>query len=365
MTAAPAKFSFPFEALTPIVGKPTNTSLQLLQRQLFTNARAVTSPRGGGRHGHMAMLLTEADYVARTGVAFLIPEHPGPAPIPPANATAAQIAETLRVYNVAIADDDKYTRLSAELTAQILAAVNPSYLSALEDPDFGFSDVTPLAMLTHLHTEYGTMTPEELEANRFALSEPWNFDDPIEDLWRKIDNIKRVAKLGKAPITDVTAITLTLAMIEKTGLLATTTEKFRLRPSADWTMEIFRADFKLGNQERIRKLTAGSAGYHGAHNVSTVPHPLATPIATSSTSIPASAALVTPAATTPAANVVNLEGGRMYYCWTHGLSTNRNHTSATCLNKAEGHKDDATAFRMRGGNNTISAGRARRLPVPT
>ena len=365
MTSAPAKFSFPFEALTPIVGKPTNTSLQLLQRQLFTNARAVTSPRGGGRHGHMAMLLTEADYVARTGVAFLVPEHPGPAPVPPANATAAQIAEALRVYNAAIADDDKYTRLSAELTAQIIAAVNASYLSALEDPDFGFSDVTPLAMLTHLQTKYGTMTPEELETNRAALLEPWNFDDPIEDLWKKLENIKRVADLGKAPITDVTIITLTLAMIEKTGLLATTTEKFRLRPLAEWTMEIFQAEFELGNQERIRKLTAGSAGYHGAHNAtSTVPHPLATPIAAAASS-PATAAIVTPATATPVANVVNLESGRMYYCWTHGLSTNRNHTSATCLNKAEGHKDDATAFRMRGGNNTISAGRARRLQIPT
>ena len=360
-----AKFSFPFEVVTPIVGKPTNTSLMLLQRQLLTNARAVTSPRGGGRHGHMAMLLSEADYVARTGVAFIIPVHPGPAPLPPVNATAAQIAETLRVYNEAIADDDKYTRLSAALTAQILTAVNASFLSALEDPDFGFSDVTPFAMLTHLHTEYGTMTPEELETNRAALSEAWNFDEPIEDLWAKLANIQRVATLGNVPIPDITVITLTLNMIEKTGLLATTTEKFRLRPVTEWTLPLFKAEFKLGNQERLRKLTAGSAGFHGAHNATSVPHPLATTPGRVMTPPLSSAAIVTPASANPATNVVNLEGGRMYYCWTHGLSTNRNHTSATCLNKADGHKDDATAFHMRGGNNTISAGRARRLPVPT
>ena len=213
------------------------------------------------------------------------------------------------------------------------------------------------------------MTPEELEANRDALSEPWNFDDPIEDLWDKIGNIKRVAALGQAPLTDVTIITLTLAMIEKTGLLATTTEKFRLRPVAEWTLDNFHAEFELGNRERVRKLTAGAAGFHGgAHNATTVPHPLANPVtpASGTASPSASAALVTPAGSTPAAaNVVNLDGGKMYYCWTHGLSTNRNHTSATCLNKAEGHKDDATAFKMKGGNNAISAGRARRLPVPT
>ena len=49
----------------------------------------------------------------------------------------------------------------------------------------------------------------------------------------------------------------------------------------------------------------------------------------------------------------------MYYCWTHGLGKNRNHTSATCNNKAEGHKDEATADNMLGGNNKIMSARAR------
>ena len=341
------KFNFPFETLTPIEGKPTNTTLQLLQRQLYTNARAVDSPRGGGTHGHMAMLLGDAEYLARTGVPFLVPVHPGAAPDAAVGATAAQIAEAIRVYNQTLADVTLYNRLSAALTAQILTAVNASFLSALEDPDFGFSDVTPRAMLEHLRTEYGTMTPEELERNRAALSDPWNLDDPIEDLWAKIANIQRVAALGHVPIPNITVITLTLAMLEKTGLLATTTEKFRLRPIDDWTLATFKAEFKLGNQERVRKLTAGTAGFHGAHQAI-----VTTPVST------AAVAVVTPTST-PAPVHVSIDGGKMYYCWTHGLGTHRNHTSATCNHKAEGHRDDATAFKMKGGNNTISSGRPR------
>ncbi len=53
--ASSAKFNFPFGTLTPINGKPTNTTLQVLQRQLFTNARSVPSARGGGLHGHLAI----------------------------------------------------------------------------------------------------------------------------------------------------------------------------------------------------------------------------------------------------------------------------------------------------------------------
>ena len=121
-----------------------------------------------------------------------------------------------------------YNNLRAALTGQILTAVNALFLSALEDPDFGFGDLTPFAMFEHLRTEYGTMAPEELERNRAALSEPWNLDDPIEDLWAKIANILHVTTLGAIPIPDLTVITLTLAMLEQTGLLASTTDKFQV-----------------------------------------------------------------------------------------------------------------------------------------
>ena len=107
-------------------------------------------------------------------------------------------------------------------------------------------------MLTHLRAEYGTLTPEELEKNRASLSEPWNLDDPIEDLWAKIANIQRASTFGGVPNADITIITLTLAIIEKTGLLATTTEKFCLRPIDEWTVALFKTEFQLGVGATIR-----------------------------------------------------------------------------------------------------------------
>jgi hypothetical protein len=38
------------------------------------------------------------------------------------------------------------------------------------------------------------------------------------------------------------------------------------------------------------------------------------------------------------------------YCWTHGHQCSQHHTSATCGNKAAGHKDDATAANTMGGS---------------
>jgi hypothetical protein len=38
------------------------------------------------------------------------------------------------------------------------------------------------------------------------------------------------------------------------------------------------------------------------------------------------------------------------YCWAHGHCRNKHHTSATCSNKAVGHRDDATALNTMGGS---------------
>ncbi|KAI2496639.1 hypothetical protein MHU86_17842 [Fragilaria crotonensis] len=303
--ASSPKFNFP-QTLTPINGKPTNTTLQTLQRQL------------------------PADYLLRAGVPFVIPVHPGPPPDPVG--TAAVIGVALRNHAEALTDLAIYNNLNAALTAQILLAVNASFLSALEDPDFGFGDVSPRTMLEHLRTEYGTLTPEELE---------------------------RTAPLSPSRGISTTPSKIYGLKLSTSNVSLFRRQKFRLRPITEWTVAAFKADFILGNKERIRRLTAGDAGFHGAHNA-IIP---ATPAAPTPPAI--AAAAVTPAPTPPAAaRHVTVEGGKMFYCWTHGLSPQRNHTSITCLHKAEGHRDDATAFRMRGGNNTISSGRPRQLPIP-
>eukprot|EP00804_Cyclotella_cryptica_P017257 CCRYP_016819-RA/>CCRYP_016819-RA protein AED:0.45 eAED:0.45 QI:0/-1/0/1/-1/1/1/0/157 len=38
------------------------------------------------------------------------------------------------------------------------------------------------------------------------------------------------------------------------------------------------------------------------------------------------------------------------YCWTHGFQVREGHSSATCANKAEGHKDTATHTNTMGGS---------------
>jgi hypothetical protein len=75
----------PHPDLTPIVGEPHNKSLQLLQKELFANAQAVHSARGGGANDHLAIIMPAPDYLARTQISFVPPVYPGA--VHPVNAT--------------------------------------------------------------------------------------------------------------------------------------------------------------------------------------------------------------------------------------------------------------------------------------
>ncbi len=114
-------------------------------------------------------------------------------------------------------------------------------------------------------------------------------------------------------------------------------------------MALFKSKFQLGNKERLRCLTAEMLAFS---TLSAGASPLAV-----------AAAVVTPSPVrTPlVTRYVTVEGVKMYCCWTHGLSRHSNHTSLTCLHKVASHQDNATAFYMRGGNNTVSSGRPRQL----
>jgi hypothetical protein len=178
---------------------------------------------------------------------------------------------------------------------------------------------TPLAMIRHLDSIHSAQTTEELEFNRLELSKPWNPDSHIEELWASVDNILRQAYNFDADISEVTTITILLAMFENSGHLGSITKRLRLRDTSEWTLTVFKDKIHRGNKERLCKLTTGAAGCHGAH-----------------------AAIPRHAIPCPTKPYANCEGIPFVSCWSHGLSTYTSHMSFTCINKKAGHVPSAT-----------------------
>jgi hypothetical protein len=343
MTFSTPTLVFPTPVLTPIVGRPTNSTLQIMQQQLYQNARSVASDRGGGALGHLALIMTPAAYLLRDdAVAFAVPVNPGPLGPAPAAATTVQRDDRKRVHDNNSQAFATYQAVRTALTNQIIAAVEPTYLQTLCDVDFGFADVLPYTMLAHLKNTYGTLTGLEIEQNRARLGEAWDTSSPIETLWARITEIRRIATNAQQPISDAAVIALVLPMFERTGLFLHSVNSWNSLDLAAQTYALFMTHFTRANELRITALTSNDLKFADANLATKVVTP---PRTTTPRSVNA------PRITTTEATI---EGTTMYYCWSHGLSTLSVHTGHTCRQPKPGHIASATAFNRQGGSNTFS-----------
>jgi hypothetical protein len=89
---------FPHSSLLKVAGEPTFEDLRVIPRLLNTNAMSVASYEGGGRHGHLGILMTNEEYFAIAVDVFPVPSNPGPLAVVVAGMTTAVIAETTRLH---------------------------------------------------------------------------------------------------------------------------------------------------------------------------------------------------------------------------------------------------------------------------
>jgi hypothetical protein len=163
-------FIYPHTSLTKIVGKPSYGTLQKLLKEVYANARTIYSTRGGGNNGHLALVMPDSEYRRRTaGVPFEPPTHPGKAPTTGALITMVEFEAAHKIHVAKEKEFQVYTQVGASLKAQLLATIESTYTNALEDPMFGFADITPLDIMAHLRTVYGQLKPDDRGALRKTL----------------------------------------------------------------------------------------------------------------------------------------------------------------------------------------------------
>ena len=198
-------------------------------------------------------------------------------------------------------------------------------------------------MLAHLKSTYGKITPEDLEANRSMLSAVWNPDNPMEDFWVRIKEVQRFATAGHKP-----SPTPPLCDSLSRFLKPLASSHLPLKNGVIWMRlsglyQCTSATSRRPTRSAFANSLLKTAGYHGAH-AAIASHPPA---------LPAPVAATTSA---PTPFQITTDGQQFFYCWLHGLGTNRSHSSATCNQPSPGHQLTATARHMLGGNNTILRG---------
>jgi hypothetical protein len=334
-------FNFPFEKLTPIVGEPTNATITILKRQIYANAMENTCTLGCGTLGYLGLIMPTTDFSNKQlAISPGEPVQPFTKPTPTEPLDDDTVAEDEYKEDKRKLRD--YNAMESRLKQQLLAAIDNTYITSLEDAEVGFAMVTSKQILQHVMTEYGAITLDELAENIEKLNEPWNSDLPIRLLWDRIRECQRIGTAGGEPISDRMVMFTALKLLDGTGLFSTHTHGWRQTYplQAAWNIDTFKEFFNYADKERKKTMTTKDAGFHGANAVTK-----ATPTSTT-TSTPSTNATTTRNDN----NFVDPSSGRkIYYCWSHGGSLNPDHTSAKCLYPKEGHQKEATWMNMMDG----------------
>jgi hypothetical protein len=255
-----------------------------------------------------------------------------------------------------------YHNADTALRNLLIAVVPPIFLADQRDPMTGFGNKTVLQLLTYLHTTFGSISEKDLELNTARMQLQWKPPTAIKAFFLQLENGVSFTTLGHDAPTKPTVLQWAYNNIEKTGRFDIACRKWRQMDSSTRNWMAFKRHFKATDKDLRRMDTTGTAGYHGsAHSVQTT----STLLTTTQVALVASeqalaralaqASLSSGSTGTSAANISAITpatyGARPRgYCWTHGHTTNSNHTSATCNHRGDGHQATTTTSHPVGGN---------------
>jgi hypothetical protein len=407
-SASDIALQFPFssddvEPIATVDSKPTFTSLTNFQKALNANALSVPSTRGGGKLGHLALVISPRDYNSVSdNTIFEAPPVPAPAPFHEERATAAQITETNRQYEITRNEYSLYINTNQALKNFVLNNVPHRFLAAKRHPITQFAQVSTLALMTHLWTQYGRVTTDDLIANAERMNAPWTPPTPIESLYEQLIEGKSFALKGNEQINDSTLVRIGYNLIKSTGLFEVACRQWR-QSVTDHSFSNFQSFFTSADEDRRQNdVTTSDKGFSANSLQELIQSELASILTTNNIMMnqmppppmdtatqhindenrpppppPSDSANATltlndvkdliqqmmknqppPSVVKGSKPDANSGPIKLSYCWSHGTTTNLNHNSQTCNYKKEGHKDEATINNRMGGSNNRQRAKA-------
>ena len=397
VTTAPSvetiRDGFPFPTIPKQPGLPTYETIKAVHMKLKANAASVPSALGGGNHGLLGLIISDAVYHTFTGNHFVLPNQPPPLPIVPAGTSAVNTGVLVREHAELLREYHETMRTDQALTQQVINTFDKIYTRSLRNRHTGYANVTAINIVEHLYTTYGRITSMDLEQNDIRMKAPYDPTQPIENLFNQLEEGQEYAEAGQAPLSTLQLINTAYLLVFKTGVYRDACRDWNRRTPITKTWANFKQDFNLANQELrdLQSLSHGAAGFqapnhHANHvadkyqhqtldvlrnltdsstadrlavaNLATANTKLAEDLASMKADMQNLLAKFTTLTnntnnTNGTSNVISIRnrtGNDESYCWSHGRTRIPLHTSANCRNKKGGHIDTATLHNKQGGS---------------
>jgi hypothetical protein len=206
---------FPHSDLPKVTGEPTFEDLTIIRRLISANAMGVSSYKGGGRHRHLGINMTNVEYFTVATDVFLPPENPRPTATIVAGMMGVHIAEMGRLHTAVTRTYRTYNNVDQVFNKMIIDAFEDQYLNTISS---GYVNCTSLQLLTHLLTYYAMIAPAELTQNYERLNTPYDPNQPIENIFQQIQDARYFMVACGKPYLDVMIVNVVFTILLNTGL---------------------------------------------------------------------------------------------------------------------------------------------------
>jgi hypothetical protein len=192
-------------------------------------------------------------------------QAPGRAPSN-TDGTAAQISAARHIWEEDVQTYCTYTSVQQALKKQIISVFEPMYLDVLNDNMVGFANISARDMLDHLFSTYGNITTVYLEINFKHMRRAWDPQQPVESLFKQIQDCEDYSEAGGFLIGHPQQINVGYAKIFATGHFMSACRRWNEKPLAEKTWAQFKAHFSAAHRQhkQMQGESSATAGYHSA-----------------------------------------------------------------------------------------------------
>jgi hypothetical protein len=214
--------SFPHPVLPTVQGDPDYQTIHATRKFLQANSRAIDTHLGGGTLGHLGLIILDASYamIAPTTAAgptlWTSPQAPGRAPAN-TDGTSAQISASRHIWEEDVQTYRMCTSVQQALKKQIISVFEPMYLNILNNNMVGYANISARDMLDHLFETYSNITAVDLETNFEHRRRAWDPQQPVEPLFKQIQDCADYSESGGVLIGHPQQINVGYAKIFATG----------------------------------------------------------------------------------------------------------------------------------------------------
>jgi hypothetical protein len=258
--------SFPHHILPAVEGEPDYQTSHTTRKFLQANSRAINTHLGGGTLGHLGLIISNVTYSNISPPMWETPNAPGRAPAT-TDGTAAQISAARHVWEEDVQTYRTCTSVQKSLKKQIIGVFEPMYLDILNDNMVGYANISARDMLDHLFETYGNITAVDLEINFEHMRQAWDPHQPVETLFKQIQDWTDYSGAGGVPIGPSQQINVGYAKIFATGNFMSACCRWNEKLATEKTWTHFKSHFAAARRQhkQMQRETAAHAGFHSAN----------------------------------------------------------------------------------------------------